>query len=90
MSVQPDLSPGFPYGQRGEVELPVKGTQVCPLHPANMQVNRPRSTAYTYPPTCPREEPGSYAKQFQSRRFSYHIGGAAASPGGHTQQNEGE
>ncbi|XP_077335023.1 FYVE, RhoGEF and PH domain-containing protein 1 isoform X1 [Lithobates pipiens] len=89
MSVQPDLSPGFPYGQRGEVELPVKGTQVCPLHPANMQVNRPRSTAYTYPPSCPREEPGSYAKQFQSRRFSYHIGGAAASPGGHTQQNEG-
>ncbi|XP_075041028.1 FYVE, RhoGEF and PH domain-containing protein 1 isoform X1 [Mixophyes fleayi] len=89
MSVQPYPSPGFPYGQRGEVEVPVKGTQACPPHPANMQVNRPRSTVYTYPPASTREEPGSYAKQFQARRFSYHIGGAASGPGTQTLQNDG-
>ncbi|KAM9324732.1 FYVE, RhoGEF and PH domain-containing protein 1 [Gastrophryne carolinensis] len=89
MSVQPDPSPGIPYAQREEIKLPAKGALACPLHLTTMQVNRPRSTAYTYPPACPREEPGSYAKQFQTRRFSYHIAGAAAGLGIHTLQNEG-
>ncbi|XP_069604294.1 FYVE, RhoGEF and PH domain-containing protein 1 isoform X1 [Ranitomeya imitator] len=89
MSVLPDTSPGFPYGQRGEGELVLKGTQACPLYPANMQVNRPRSTAYTYPPSSTREEPESYAKQFQARRFSYHIGGAAPGPSTPVLQNDG-
>ncbi|KAM4695896.1 FYVE, RhoGEF and PH domain-containing protein 1 [Rhinophrynus dorsalis] len=52
-----------------------------------MQVNRPRSTAFTYPPSSPREQTGAYAKQYQTRRFSYHITGAA--PGLQTLQNEG-
>ncbi|XP_041429116.1 FYVE, RhoGEF and PH domain-containing protein 1 isoform X1 [Xenopus laevis] len=54
-----------------------------------MQVNRPRSTAFTYPPSSPREQTGSYARQFQTRRFSYHIGGAAPVLSPHSIQYEG-
>ncbi|XP_063288802.1 FYVE, RhoGEF and PH domain-containing protein 1 isoform X1 [Pelobates fuscus] len=54
-----------------------------------MQVNRPRSTAFTYPPSNPQEQSASYAKQFQNRRFSYHITGITPVLGPQHLHNEG-